>query len=97
RELALLLDRWRRARAGEGQSVLLVGEAGIGKSRIARALRDALQTESYVALRYQCSPHHADTALWPVIQQLGFAAGFSSGDSATTKLEKLEPLLRRAV
>ncbi len=59
-ELGLLVQRWRQARAGEGQGVLLLGEAGIGKSRIVRALTDALQAEDHVCLRYQGSPLHTD-------------------------------------
>ena len=60
-ELALVLERWRQAAAGEGQAVLLVGEAGIGKSRLVRAALDAVAGEEHVALRYQCSPHHTGT------------------------------------
>jgi len=69
-ELELLLERWRQARAGDGQGVLLVSEAGIGKSRISRALLDAVADEPHTRIRYHCSPHHTDSALWPVIQQL---------------------------
>ena len=74
-ELALLLDRWALAKAGEGQGVLLVGEAGIGKSRIARALMDALATESHTRIRYQCSPYHQGSALWPVIPAIDQGGG----------------------
>ena len=62
-ELALLLERWALAKSGEGQGVLLVGEAGIGKSRISRALLDALAGEPHFRVRYQCSPYHTDSAL----------------------------------
>jgi class 3 adenylate cyclase/tetratricopeptide (TPR) repeat protein len=94
-ELALLLERWAQAKAGEGQGVLLVGEAGIGKSRIARALLDAVADEPHIRIRYQCSPYYTDSALWPVIQQLGYAAGFAGGDSSAARLDKLEALLRQ--
>ncbi len=77
-ELALLLERWALAKAGEGQGVLLVGEAGIGKSRISRALLDALAEEPHFRIRYQCSPYHGDSALWPVIRQLNHAAGLGA-------------------
>ncbi|MCG8360486.1 MAG: AAA family ATPase, partial [Kiloniellales bacterium] len=73
-ELALLLERWAQAKAGEGQGVLLVGEAGIGKSRIGRAVLDAVAEEPHVRICYQCSPYHGDSALWPVTQQLNQAA-----------------------
>ena len=96
-ELALLLERWRQAVAGEGQLVLLSGEAGIGKSRITRAMRDALMAEPHLRIRWQCSPYHADSALYPVIQQFVAAAGFTDQDPTAQKLDKLETLLGRAV
>ena len=96
-ELALLLERWGRAKAGEGQAVLLVGEAGIGKSRISRALIDGIEGEPHTRIHYQCSPYHADSALWPVTQQLIRAAGISSDHSPDQKLDRLETLLGQAV
>ncbi|MFO1049382.1 MAG: adenylate/guanylate cyclase domain-containing protein [Geminicoccaceae bacterium] len=95
-ELGLVLERWRRARAGEGQAVLLVGEPGIGKSRLVRAALDALTGEEHVELRYQCSPQHTGTALWPVAQQLARAAGFTPGQTEASKLDGLEAMLRQA-
>jgi len=95
-ELALLLDRWAQAKAGEGQSVLLVGEAGIGKSRVTRALLDSLSVEPHTCIRYQCSPYHTDSALWPVVQQLGRAAALEPGDSTDEALDKLEALIGAA-
>ena len=94
-ELALLQERWAQARGGEGQSVLLVGEAGIGKSRIVRALLNASADLPHVQVRWQCSPYHADSALWPVIQRMGRAAGLSSQDSNDAALDKLEALTRQ--
>ena len=96
-ELALVLERWRQAVAGEGQAVLLVGEAGIGKSRLVQAMLDAVAAGEHVALRYQCSPLHTGTALWPVAQQLGFAPGLLPTDADPAKLDKLEALLRQGV
>ena len=95
-EIELLLRRWARARAGDGQVVLLSGEAGVGKSRIAAALEERLQVEPHLRLRYFCSPYHQDSALFPFIDQLGRAAGFVRDDSAAAKLEKLEAQLARA-
>jgi class 3 adenylate cyclase/predicted ATPase len=96
-ELALLRERWHQAQAGEGQMVLLGGEAGIGKSRITEALLQELRQESHTRIRYQCSPYHSDSALWPVIQQLGHAAGFLTGEPTEAQLDKLEALLARGV
>ena len=62
-ELALLHQRWTEAQGGEGQAVLLVGEAGIGKSRLVRSLRDALAEAPHAEVRWQGSPFYTDTAL----------------------------------
>ncbi len=92
-ELALMLERWKQAKAGEGQLILLSGEAGIGKSRLARALVDAVARDSHYRISYQCSPYHRDSAFHPAIQQLNFAAGFRPGDSNEQKLDRLEAVL----
>ena len=92
-ELEFLLRRWSRAKAGEGQVVLLSGEAGIGKSRLTAALLDAIASEPHIRLRYFCSPQHTDSALYPIIGQVERAAGFLHGDSAPQKLDKLDALL----
>ncbi len=92
-EIDLLLRRWARAKASDGQVVPIYGEPGIGKSRITAALAERLQSESHIRLRYFCSPYHQESALFPFIDQLGRAAGFASDDSPEAKLEKLEALL----
>ena len=88
-ELSLLLDRWAQAKTGEGQVVLLSGEPGIGKSRIAQALRARTSDGPQMRLRYQCSPYRTNSALHPVIGQLEFAAGIVPEDSPERKLAKL--------
>jgi class 3 adenylate cyclase/predicted ATPase len=95
-ELALLLDRWALAKAGEGQIVLLEGEAGIGKSRVTLALRETLRQEPRTSLRYFCSPHHANSTLHPFIAQLERAAGLGRDDPPEVKLDKVEALLAKA-
>jgi class 3 adenylate cyclase/predicted ATPase len=92
-ETELLLRRWAQAGAGEGRAILFSGEAGIGKSRLTMALRDLLDAEQYTELRYFCSPHHQDSALFPVINLLERRAGFGREDSPAEKLEKLEVLM----
>jgi hypothetical protein len=96
-ELALLLDRWRQACTGEGQTVLLSGEAGIGKSRIVHELLDRLHGERLATLLYQCSPFHTATPLWPVIRQLEHAVGFALEDGTPERLAKLERVLARGI
>ena len=95
-ELALLRERWLRAQAGEGQLVLLSGEAGIGKSRIVEALIETAEQEPHWLLRYQCSPYHGDSALYPVLQQLSHAAGFAPDDNAERRRERLAGLMSLA-
>jgi class 3 adenylate cyclase/predicted ATPase len=95
-ELALLERGWRRARTGTGQVVLLAGEAGIGKSRLVAALQERIEREPHTCLRYFCSPHHQESALYPFIAQLQRAAGFEREDTPWAKLDKLRALLSPA-
>jgi class 3 adenylate cyclase/predicted ATPase len=92
-ESELLLRRWARAKAGEGQVVLLSGEAGIGKSRLTAALLERLAAEPHTRLRYFCSPQHMDSALYPIIGQMERAAGLTHDDKPQTRLDKLDAVL----
>jgi class 3 adenylate cyclase/tetratricopeptide (TPR) repeat protein len=92
-ELDLLLRRWSRAKRGEGQVVLLSGEAGIGKSRLTAALLDHLSGEAHTRLRYFCSPQHTDSAFYPIIGQMERAAGLAHDDKPRAKLDKLDAVL----
>jgi len=92
-ESALLRDRLRAAWAGAGQIVLLSGEAGIGKSRLAAQLAAEVASEPHTRLRYQCSPYHRDSVLHPFVEQLRRAARLAAADSAETQLDKLETIL----
>ena len=92
-ELELLLRRWSKAKTGEGQVVLLSGEAGIGKSRLTAALLERLANEPHTRLRYFCSPQHTDSALYPIISQMERAAGLAHDDTTQTKLDKLDAVL----
>jgi class 3 adenylate cyclase/predicted ATPase len=92
-ELELLLRHWARAKTGEGQAVLLSGEAGIGKSRLSAALMEDIAAEPHTRLRYFCSPQHTHSAFYPIIGQFERAAGFAHGDTPQTKLDELDALL----
>ena len=95
-EIDLLLRGWTRAKAGDGQVMLLSGEAGIGKSRIAAELEERLHTEPHLRLRFFCSPYYQDSALFPFVDQLGRTAGFGRDDPPGSRREKLEHLLAQA-
>ena len=89
-ELEILLRRWSKAKTGEGQVVLLSGEAGIGKSRLTAALMERLAGEPHTRLRYFCSPQHTEARCYPIISQMERTAGFAHNDSAQAKLDKLD-------
>jgi class 3 adenylate cyclase/predicted ATPase len=92
-ESELLLRRWSKAKTGEGQVVLVSGEAGIGKSRLTAALLERLATEPHTRLRYFCSPQHTDSALHPIIGQMERAAGLAHDEQSQARLDKLDTVL----
>ncbi|RWL49050.1 MAG: adenylate/guanylate cyclase domain-containing protein [Mesorhizobium sp.] len=96
-EVDMLQRQWHRAKSGEGRVVLLCGEPGIGKSRLAIALQERIQNEPHTRLRYFCSPHHQDSAFHPTIAQLERAAGLERDDPPDRKLDKLAALLAPAL
>jgi class 3 adenylate cyclase len=92
-ETDLLGRRWEQAKSGDGQVVLISGEPGIGKSRIAQAVVEQISAEPHTRLRYFCSPRHQDSALYPSIAQLERAAGLRRDDTTDQRLDKLEAVL----
>ncbi|UAB87933.1 AAA family ATPase [Ruegeria sp. SCSIO 43209] len=93
-EFRKLTDKWNEASQGAGQSVLVTGEAGIGKSRLIEGLSQEVLDQGALRLNFQCSPFHANSALYPIIQHLERAAGFAPTDNDEDKLGKLSYLLR---
>jgi class 3 adenylate cyclase/tetratricopeptide (TPR) repeat protein len=95
-ECELLLRRWSRAKAGEGQVVLISGEPGIGKSRLTAELDERFSGEPYIRLRHFCSLQHRDSVLYPFIARLERVAGFEREDDAAARFDKLEALLAKS-
>jgi predicted ATPase len=95
-ELGILLERWAWAKDGDGQVVLIEGEPGIGKSRLLRALRERLGGAPYIPLSHYCSPHHTNSALYPLIGLLERAARLDRDEPADAQLAKLEAVLGRS-
>jgi len=92
-EIGLLLKRWEQAKDGDGQVVLLSGEAGVGKSRILRSFREQLEDKLRNRVLYYCSPYHQNSAFYPAIDQLERVLRFEKHDGAAEKLIKLEAAL----
>jgi TOMM system kinase/cyclase fusion protein len=89
-EVGLLLDRWEQVREGLGQTVLICGEAGVGKSRLVQILRQRLTTTPHTWLECRCSPYAENSAFYPIIELMQQVFGFTAGDEADDKLRKLE-------
>ena len=95
-QFELLLRRWSGSKTGQGQVVLLSGEAGIGKSRLTAALMERLAGEPHTRLRYFCSPQHTDSAFYPIIGQMERAAELAHNDAPQAKLDKLDAVFAQA-
>jgi class 3 adenylate cyclase/predicted ATPase len=95
-EYELLRRRWSKAKEGEGQVILLSGEAGIGKSHLTVAFTDRLKGERFLRIRCFCSQQQTNSALHPIIDHVERSAGFARDDTLQTKLDKLDALLRQS-
>jgi len=94
-EIGLLLERWELAKAGQGQMVFLSGEAGIGKSRLVEAFEEHLRETEHELIRLQCSPYHATSAFYPIVERLSRVAMFTPADDRNTRVEKFRTLVSR--
>jgi len=89
-ELATLLDRWTRARKGKGQGVVVLGEAGVGKSRLVLQLRQRLARVKHTWLESGATPYTAGTPFHPVTALLAHGLGFAPDDTEAVRLVKIE-------
>ena len=96
RELGTLIDCWSETKDGHGQVVLLSGDAGIGKSRLVRALRERLANEQPLLLEARSSPYHRNSPLHPILEMLERLLHFERSDSPDSRVEKLRLLLSRS-
>jgi predicted ATPase len=89
----LLEERWKQAKTGEGQVVLLSGEPGIGKSRLVQTLKEHVSAEGATRIEFRCSPYHQNSAFYPIIEHLQRFLQFTPDDTPQTKLAKLQQAL----
>src|SRR5262245_19290228 len=93
-ELATLVDRWERAQDGEGQNLLVLGEAGVGKSRLVYQLHEHLAAVPHTWLECGATPYTEGTPFHPVVSLVSQGLAFTPEDTAAEKLAKLEVGLR---
>ena len=89
-EIGLLLRRWQQSCEGLGQVVLLRGEAGIGKSSLVEGLRHHVRQAGFTRIAFRCSPYHANSAFYPIIEHTQRALGWQPDDTAEDQWAKLE-------
>src|SRR5262249_42537951 len=92
-EVTLLLERWEQAKAGQGQVILLSGEAGIGKSRLVQVLKDHVTQESHVRWECRSVEYSQNTALFPLVELFQRILQFETGGTPDEKFGKLEQML----
>jgi class 3 adenylate cyclase/tetratricopeptide (TPR) repeat protein len=94
-EVSLLKERWEQAQEGMGQVVLIIGEPGLGKSRLAYTLKEHVlgqMVEGEVdapAVEWRCSPHFQNTALYPAIDFYERGLGFRHDDPPQSRFDRL--------
>ena len=96
REVELLKQGWAQVLASKGQALLIEGEAGIGKSRCVQIIQEHVeQSPETVTMECRCSPYYQNSPLYPILSLFQeHVVQFTSTDTAQTRLDKLENLLR---
>lgn len=94
-EVVLLLERWRAAKGGAGQVVLLSGEAGLGKSRLVQVVKHYVAHESHTLLECRSSPYYHNTALYPFTRLLRHCLQWQHNTTPEEQLVSLEHALRQ--
>ena len=94
-EVSLLTDRWEQAQEGAGQMVLIIGEAGLGKSRLVQTIREIAQAEAghLAVIEWRCSERFQGTGLHPVIDHLQRLFAFAPEESPSARLDRLAQYL----
>jgi len=95
-ELRLLINRWQRAREGEGQVVTIVGEAGIGKSRLMQQFRDHLATDRHTWLECAAAALFQNSPFYPIAEMLQQTFHFHTNQNVEYRLAALEASLESA-
>lgn len=96
-ELAVLTDAWSKARAGSGQIVQLVGDAGMGKSRLAKAVLDSARSDAGASLQIDCTPSASNSPLYPIGVLLRRVAGIDSTTDEAMRLALARAMLGRSL
>jgi class 3 adenylate cyclase/predicted ATPase/energy-coupling factor transporter ATP-binding protein EcfA2 len=92
-EVGLLVERWEQVKAGQGQVVLLTGDAGIGKSRLVQMLKDHVADEPYIRWECRNSEYYQNTALFPLVDLFQRILRFEAHETPEEKFGKLEHAL----
>lgn len=96
-ELQTIEREWECAQSGEVRTVLITGDAGIGKSRLVREFRSWLSTLGHDTYEFRCSPQHTSSAFYPLIEFLRSRLGVRDDENVKPQQERIERVLSARV